>query len=504
MEKKLQDEFLDLEQLCKLLLVENRFFKIISTTHGLELVEGIARKRGFWRSLLSTISPITHGKYVDEGDYLEQIANCEILSRYILKRIQEIGLETLPIHLFEIIRRVVDDCYLYVKRVTSLCYCEEERKKEIRSIPLAMKLGGKVPVCFLLDGKNEPFVRFILNNYLHHSLFALRLFLPYDPVKGPSIPIAGEGKTSWIPWREISEVKNGKGEVQGYFNGVHLFTVDQSYKFTENYCCFYQGILRYSIYNEGTFIPFDRQDPKRWDDKHILEIWTVCQRGEKPSMFYHTHAFMVIKDDQGYLYAVGQDSVLHLPGKIRVLQILSTKPAYGLLPTPDLYVIYPQNARRFWSFSFEITKEQMGQIIRLVERDRDDVHRTLSFGRKNCVSYIKNILKEVLFIEIDPSMYVSHILLKSTLPTKWYRFLYKRFSPIYQNLHPGIRKALFFFPPYYIIHMILAIIVRFLSQKNIPGQEDYTIWDSLIRPWNLSAHHPLQLHRKLEKLQRKK
>lgn len=495
MENEIEEEFLSLEKICQALLDETRLFQL---NHFLELREIPLPRKALWERMKGFINPITRGKFIGEGDYLIQVNNCEILSRYVLSQIEAIEFDKVSRGLFEIIRRVVDDCYLYVKRVTRLCNCAEERKKGIRAITLALKLGGKIPVSFFLDGKNEPFVKFIQKNYLHHILFELRLFLPFDRVKGPLIPIAVEDGTNFIPWKELQEV-NVNGEIQVYHQGRHIFSLDHNYQFTEHYSCLFNGITCYNIYKGSGLLPFDLQDPKQWGDKHVLEIWTVSERKQKPSMFYCTHAFMILKDDQGYLYSVGQDSVLHLPGRIQIWQVLSTKPAFGLLPAPDLYVVYPKNARRFWNCSFEITKGEMEKILAVIERDRKDRERTLSFGKKNCVTYVQKILDEVLGIQIDTNMYVTHILVKSALPTSWYRFFYNFLSPSYNKLPPLIKKSLFFFPLYYAFHLLIAIIVRMVSQKNIPGQEDYRFIESLLKPWSLSAHHPLALHRKLEK-----
>lgn len=500
MENEILEKFLELEKNCKQLLGEKKLFKVISTVDELVLVELLPRKGSYWGRIKNFLSPINYGKYIGEMDYLQHVANCKALSEFILRKIQELSLDKVSWDTFDVISRVVDDCYLYVKKISQYCQCIEERKKQLQAVPLSMKLGGKIPVSYLLDGKNEKFVTFIQKNHLQHSLFALRLFLPFDKEKGPSIPVAIEGNTTWVPWKEIREEKSAEGEIDFYWNDLLLFQADSQYILSHSFNCLYKGIMKYSIYKEGKFIPFDRQDPSRWDNKHILEIWTVSQNKSKPSMFFSTHAFMILKDSEGNLYSVGQDSVLHLPNKINLWEVLSTKPALGLLPTPDLYVVYPKNVRQFRKSSFEITREQLDKIIKIVEEDQRNNNRMLSFGKKNCVTYVIKILEEVLGIKVDPTMYVSHILLKSALPSQIYRFLYRFMSPAYQLLPLIIKRSLFFLPFYYPIHILLAILVQLISQKNIPGHEDYTFFDTLIRPWNLSAHHPLQLHRRLEKL----
>jgi len=473
------EELIELEKKCRALLDENRFFKVV------DLVEKI------------DIQPTS------QTFRLIEVNNCNILADFILKKIQIISLNQLPMDVFEVLHKIVDDCYLYVKRVTRKYQFSDEEKKRLRAKTLAIKLGGKIPVSFLLDSENEKFIKFIQSNYLQHTLFALRLSLLFDREDGPSIPVQiVSERTQWITWKEIEQKRSATTKkIEFFFGNTHLFTTNFSYVLDKAFSCLYNGITPYNIYVEPKLLPYDRQDPKQWNHKHILEVWIVCRNKytDKPSMFLDTHAYIILKDEQGFLRSVGQDFIFQDRDNIRKREVLSSQLGYGKLASPDLYVVYPKNARKFWCTSFEITKEQMDQIIEMVVNDKKNANRLISLSKKNCVSYVRKILKEILDIEIDSSMYCLHILCKSFLPEKWYRTFYKLLSPKYQKLSPKLQKALYFFPPFYLLHFFLTIGTSILSQNNQGDHKDFYFLETLLKPWTLSADHPLQLHRQLEK-----
>lgn len=419
----------------------------------------------------------------------QELDNCRAMSEYFFPRLRTIAWNQLSESDFHTFRQVIDDYYLYVKKVTT-------PTSELRAWTLALKLGGKIPPTYLLQKESEAYREFILKNFLHHWFFALRLQVPYNAVDGPALPIKGKG---WVLWKEIKQEQK-KDKIQFWFGEELLFETQLSYAFTPDYICFYDGIQQYNMWTDPSFTPFDKRNPEEWGCKHVLEVWTLCQNEprENPSMFIHTHAFFVIRDDKGFLRSAGQDVIYDIQ-QCKKTELLSHKPGYGKISTPDTYVAFPKNARQFWKASLEITKEEHDKIVEIVKRDKLNKNHSISIMKKNCTSYVLKILKEALGLELDVSMHGIHILTKSILPDEWYRKGVRKWESWYQQRSPRTKKLLFFFPLFYVPYLLLATVAALSNRNSYQDQTDFRFLDIVLRPWKLTFDHPLALHRQLEK-----
>lgn len=432
----------------------------------------------------------------------ERIQTSKVISEYLLRVMSKIDIESLTRDEFDMLRKIVDEHYVFVKHLTREKGIEESVILHLRAQTLALKIGGKVPVDWLKKGSHRAFWLFIVRNYYHHDFFALRLQVPFDYEKGPSIPIYRKDLgVVWIPFNRILIEKDEKKQkfVFSYSEEV-LFESDFGYVLGEDYTCFYNGIQRYNIYYATNWIPYDKRDPKEWGEKYILEVWTSSLRHykDKPSLFYRTHAYMILLDKKGYVRSVGQDALIDIKD-YKVLEVLATKPGYGKIATPDRYVLYPTNSRLFQRVSFELTKEQHDKLIELVEKDKKNPLHAMSVQKKNCVSYTMKVLKEILDFEIDGSISGIHIFFKAFLPDRFYRKFMKWFMPWFEKKSPLTKKMLHFFPPYYLAYLITMLGAAAISQNNYRGIKDYRLRDILFTPWKHNVDHPLPLHRALEK-----
>ena len=432
----------------------------------------------------------------------QRVETCKIISEYLLKVVSKIDIEGLQRKEFDVLRKIIDEHYLYVKKVTREKGIDESLVFKLRAQTLSLKLGGKVPEHWLSQEKNRAFFLFVVRNFLHHDFSALRLQVPFEYDKGPSLPIyRREFGLVWLPFNKMTVQKKEKNNklVFTYLNEV-IFETNLRYELGQDYSCFFNGIQKYNIYFAQDWIPYDKRDPNEWGKKYILEVWTSAMRHykDKPSMFSRTHAYMILLDKEGYVRSVGQDALIDIKD-YKVHEVLATKPGYGKIATPDKYVLYPTNSRQFWHVSIELTKEQHDKMIELVEKDKKNPHHFMSVQRKNCVSYTLKMLREVLGFEVDGSIHGMHIFFKAFLPNKYYRMFMKWFVPWYQRRSPRTQKMLYFFPPYYLLFALVVTCGAAISQNNYRGIKDYRLKDVLLFPWLHSVDHPLALHRVLEK-----
>ncbi len=431
----------------------------------------------------------------------DELNNCDIISRALITTLKKLNLDDLTFDEFHEVRRIIDEHYMYVKKVTRKEGVSDEQIMFLSAQTLSLKLGGKISIEWLLKEKNKPFWLFITRNYFQHNLFALRLQVPFDYMEGPFIPVKmDELGMVWIPFSRILIEQDDKNSKLTYkFEGKVLFESDLSYDLGSEYSCFYNGIQKYNIYLSTEWIPYEKRNPEEWGEKNLLEIWTTSRKDQKkPSMFTRTHAYMVLKDRHGYVRSVGQDALIDVK-QYQMLEVLSRKSGYGKIATPDKYVFFPTNARRFWHVKIEMSDAELAKVISIVQQDKQNKLHSMSVMKKNCVSYTLKILREALDCELDASLNGIHIFCKSLLPDSWYRKFMKRFIYWIEKQPSSLQKMIYFSPPFYLISVVTSILSRIVAQNSYLGERDYRLLDLILYPWRLQVDHPLALHRVLEK-----
>lgn len=431
----------------------------------------------------------------------EKIATCEQVSAFLLATLRKWNIDSLTIEEFQEVQRIVDGHYVYVKKVTREKGIPHETIAFLRAQTLSLKLGGKIPIEWLLQEDHAFFRQFILRNHYQHAFFTLRLQLPFDYQKGPSIPVYRKlfGLT-WIFFGEIEVISDEqKGCLTYLFRGEELFTSSTEYVLGEDYSCFYNGIQKYNIHRSEKWLPYDKRNPEEWENTYQLEVWTSCLKKQKdhPSMLRYTHAYVVLRDRNGYVRSVGQDVLIEAKG-YKKTELFSHKPGYGKITTPDWYVWYPTNSRHFWHVVIKISKEQHDRIIAIVEKDKQDRQRKMSLTKNNCVSYTLKLLREGLGLEVNASIHGIHVVLKNVLPDKWYHKGVRRFFHWCAQQPTWVQRSLHFFPLYYLCYLIIATGVSMMQRNSYLKGRDHNLRELFLQPWSLQVDHPLALHRSLE------
>ena len=347
-------------------------------------------------------------KLVPEGDVSlsQHLKNCSLISKYLISTIEKLNIDELDVEEFAEINRIVDEHYVYVKTVTRMGGVSKDKVKKLRAETLVLKLGAKIPAKWMCANENSTFWLFIVRNYFQHDFFSLRLQLPFDYAQGPSIPVYHEGiGLVWVPFNRIKIQKNIKeGKFIYSIEGNELFDSDTSYVLGSEYCCFYNGVQKYNVHIDTKWLPYDKRNPIEWDKKYLCEIWvmSIREKNGSPSYFRKTHAYLKLLDRDGLIRAVGQDILIDVKN-YKLLEVLSAKPGYGKITTPDKSVFYPMNSRKFWHATIEITKEEHDKIIAIVEDDKVNRNHTMSVMKRNCVSYVLKLLHKGLGLHVNAS-----------------------------------------------------------------------------------------------------
>lgn len=431
---------------------------------------------------------------VDKRSKDLEVENAYALCQYLIDLICPMHFVELESSRCKAIQAVIEEAYLYVKYVIVRFALSCDEVDQLRALSIAMKIGGKVPVHYLLDKKNVRFLKFIECNYFHNYIFSFRMQLPFDSVDGPSIPIYAEERgIVWVHFENLVCEEAGE-ELIFHLAGEVVFVTNLEMILDPDYAFFYQGIRRYNVAESTNWIPFDFQDSKEWGSRHIAEVWTLFSDSleNSPLMFRKTHAYLVLKDDIGHVRSVGQDVIMTIKD-YKVTELLSVKKGLGKILTPDASVFYPKNSRYFEKTTFNLTKKQHDKMIQIVEADKRNEKHTISVMRGNCVSYVLKLLREAAHINLDASMHAFHVFSRSLLPSKLYHAFFKPFDRWYNKQSVFVQKAIFFFPPFYICHILFGLVAMGCKRRNFENRHEFYLRDIFLRPWTMSCDHPHQL-----------
>lgn len=365
-----------------------------------------------------------------------------------------------------------------------------------------IRLGGRLPRLIFEDPKYKDFVRFLVASGLPNKFLCLRLPIQYNPIDGPLLPIQnGQDGTLLVPWGHL-EKKRMKGGNWGYFYRDSLvFTTDQGGCLDDSYSLFDCGIVKHNIYKVRYVRPYDHQTPPN-GGQSLFEIWISSRRkkGDMTTVFSEIHAYMILRDRLGNIYSIGQDIFTHeLKKKIHTL--FGAKEGYNMVMSPDRYVFKTTAGRDFQRFVFPVDDDALKRILAEAERDKRSMGHIMSVLNGNCVSYAKKMIKIGLGIDIHTRMLPLHTLIKAGAPGVVYHKLIRPYLRLYLKLAPKVRKALCFFPPYYVLHVLIGAIVKGCLSFSPSKKKEMVTWKNLFfHPWQFGSDHPFILAESLDVL----
>lgn len=355
------------------------------------------------------------------------------------------------------------------------------------SILLKLSIGSNLEL-----KEFATFKKIVQVNRLDDTMLSLGKKLISDGSFEVYFPVRIENIERWIP---ITQIKYQKKEqvIKAFFKERLLFELNEDYTFSDDYIFTHEGLRKHNIYTSQEILPYDMQDPKQWQNKHVLEVYTISQRKKRPSMIFNNHAYLVLKDEKGLVRSIGQDILVYFR-EPKYLQAFSYKRGQGLITTPDTSVFESSFLRNFSKVSFTITKKEHNKILEIVKRDKNNLDRLASLLRGNCASYVARLLRLGARIEVDPFMSATHIFLK--------HFLIPRFYKPFKKTHylpKWLRRSFFYLPPIYFLQFVIGICSLTMSNKSLKRKRDFSIFDLFLRPYKIGADHPLRLIRELEK-----
>lgn len=430
----------------------------------------------------------------------DRIENAKLLSQFFCANLQKICLEHISEKDFEALWQSIDESFYYIEQVAKGLSFDQE--KEVFAHALCLKLGGKVPVQWLLEEENQDFWDFLLENHLHHQMFALRLHPFFQKEKGAYVPVQKQGVLTWIAWKDLEKraLYTDRQTMSGYgffYQNQLLFQTRPSFRLERHYHCLCKGISQHDTFLDPLWEPYDYKDPALWGHEYMIEIWIVSMKGSQPSMFRNTHAYFNLYSKQGEIRSAGQDILLDFQN-FKMTEMLSCKDGSGKIATPDKYVFYPRAIRDFWKVRIRLTKEEHDAICKIVEKDKQEKKRSMSVLRGNCVSYVLKILQQGAGISINASMHGMHIFAKHCLPHKVYQCFFYTFYSWYTRRSKGVQRLLYFVPIFYVPYLFFGCLAYLTNFNGFLGKSDFSLKDVFLHPDKLSCDHPWQLRHKLD------
>jgi hypothetical protein len=358
-------------------------------------------------------------------------------------------------------------------------------------------LGGNITPEIL--SKEQELKAIIERNGLHHCIQALgQKMQMFQNV--PCIDIVNEeGHSKTIPWNDgivKEKVFNREGSVEGYafyYVGKEVLRTNDKYLLNNQYILTYRGIMRHNSILSPTIPTYDKV---QGNGRFVLEIVTVLkdQYGNDAGKISGNHSFFILKDAEGSLKSDGKGKFLsdnYSP--------LGKKKAF--FNSPDSYVYYPKGVRIIDRFALELTQDQYGKVLNRLEQDKIS-KSSFSLLKENCTTYIKDVLKDTLGIEIKTEMSIFRFFFSQIIPGKWMEKIVNFWNKMMHFLPHYVQKALHFVPLIYIPELMLHLLAKILSLRNDENfvGTDLNLFDIFFKPWNCYLDHPLILKESLRTL----
>lgn len=422
--------------------------------------------------------------------------NLDILADYMIETLRLIRVRELSAVHLERYRSVVALSVLMLEKVGGFSKIDVLQAKV-----LAVALGGCIPYPSLLKEKYKVYVEFVIANHLYEALPSLGIQLASGLNNCPTVPVAHKKSGMWsVAWDDMQIIWKD-GEYHYYLDDILLFKTDKKRVLTAEYPIYFLGIAHY---NRGVekLLPVDFQKPDNWGRKNLIEVWTSFRRGKNRDyncMWEGIHAWIVLRKSTGEVYSLGQD-VLHDITQDKWKYTFSTKKGSGKIVALDPYYFYPRETHSSEKATIEITDEEWDQVINAIEEDRQNPDWVVSAMRNNCVSYIIKLLHRTLGYKISGEISNLSILWLNAFHPDSYEKIRSFSDRLEKKKLTWVQKALYFFPPFYLVAVLVGIMCKMMGQNNYKNMTDLRWSDVFLRPWVNRTDHPWEFRRSLKKM----
>lgn len=428
--------------------------------------------------------------------HMEKLLSLEKTVDNLLLRLQETRYETIDPLLYKALIFESDSLFRKIQM----------HKKDLRfarcmAKAISAKLGGEIPFTLFLDPAFREFRQFIEVNALHHKMQTLKLAMPVDTEGAPLIAIFSEEKKSYfIPWNSLNRVPIEEGGKIAYYSfryfNIEAFRTDPHFKLTSDYVLTFRGITAYHLKQKEEIIPFDKKNPSEWGQKYVLEIWTLIadREGERPTLGIGDHCHIILKDKEGFMYSMGKfgsGAKLHFKDYFTLFA-----KGKGRFISPDFISYYSEMTRNLKKTEIFLDEEQFCQIYRLLIEHKKEKNPLFSVLKNNCASYVANLLRSALKLNVKVEMFLLHYLLRAMLPKMVYTKLASFGRMCAKICPPSLKKAAYFVPIIYLPIVFLGASIFIMSGAS-KKRADYAMENIFLRPWTVTIDHPLALRESL-------
>lgn len=404
----------------------------------------------------------------------------DILSRKTLRQISYDERETL---------RDLVDCVYKCSKVYAKQFGKEapEHAKDLHAIALSAKLGGKLAPSLIASEHYKEYTDFIQANALQHKVQALGHQFPLIP----SLPLEDiDEPVRWLELKKkpLKQTSPSDPAFSFEYQGREVFRTDAKLKLHPDYTYIDGKIAKYNPIETPEVRAYDHE---RGSGQYRIELWTAIhdRKGERPVITLGDHAHMVLVDAEGNRYGFGQYGMADDFNLEHVLSAFGRKK--GGIETPDRYLLLPKDSHSFMKTEFVVDKTVFNRVMDRVKAQKQDPHFSVSLLCGNCSTNVQKIL-ESIGIKVSNKMHVVELIWRKCAPLSFIRALDSivGLAPVF------LKRALCFFPPFYLFTIFYGLVTRLLSMKNFNDEpSDISLPDVFLRPWKATIDHPFAVRR---------
>lgn len=383
-------------------------------------------------------------------------------------------------------------------------YSDHAKIPSLKTRAMIAKLGGKLTENDFSTLKAKELAKVIGANAYQHNFQKLRMQLTSQNGK-IMLPLSqSDGTTKLISWDDVVKIPHydSEGEQIGYkytYQDETILKTDIDRIARGQYIFTYTGLLKHDPYEAREVITYDTVPA---DGKYTFEVVTVLRDpdGTTPGGFTGNHSYAILKDAEGNLKSFGKFVGKNECGSTDLVAPYARK--VGAFTAPDPYIFYAEDSRSFERHTIEISQQQYEQILGRWTTDLTAEDPTFGVLQTNCTSYIQEVLRTYLDVEVDTGMSVLRYVMYQILP----KALSTRISALTRaSMRPlpiWVRRMFRFLPFLYVPEFVFNLTVRILSLFNDGNRvgSDLSLFDIFFRPWKCSVDHPLSLREELNDL----
>lgn len=418
----------------------------------------------------------------------EAFQNIDRLASYTTNILSRKSLRQISYEEREALRDLVD-CVYRCSKVYAKQFGKEAagHAKALQAQALCAKLGGKIAPSLLANEHFKEYVDFIQANALQHKVQALGhqfSLLPSLPVEGFEEPV------QWYELRKKCLQQNSPSDPAFAFEyqGKEVFRTDSKLKLHPDFTYIDGKIAKYNPIETPEVRAYDHEPAS---GQYRIELWTAIHdtKGERPVITIGDHAHMVLVDAEGNRYGFGQYGMADEFNIEHALSAFGRKK--GGVETPDRYLLLPKDSHSFMKTEFAIDQKQFKSIMNMVKVQKKDPSFSVSLLCGNCSTSVQEMLESV-GIKVNNKIHVVELFWRKYAPL----FLIKAFDSVFEPAPKFLKKALCFFPPFYLFTIFYGLFTRLLSMKNFNDEpSDISLKDIFLRPWTATIDHPFAVRR---------